>query len=50
LFRFGFRQTAPGDLGVSVNNRRNHDVFKGARLSEQRFYSDLGFFRRSVRE
>ncbi len=40
LFGFAFGQAAPGHFGIGVDHRRHNDVFKRARLAEQRFDGD----------
>ena len=49
-FGFGFGQAAPGNFGIGVDNRGNDDVFKSARLAEDCFDGDLGFFGCAVRQ
>ena len=43
-------QSAPGDFRVGVDDRGNHNVFKGARFAEDRFDGDLTFLGRSMSE
>ena len=50
LLGFGFGQTAPGHLGIGVDDRGDDDVFEGAGFAEHRFDGDLALPGRAVRQ